>query len=215
MTRVGRITSELRKTPSGTLRAVLGTLVWLLVVLLPRLYRGLFEGVLSVLVTLLPIALLVAGTLLAQRNRRAAEPVLLAAFPIAIALGLSGIEHDVALSTFSPWLMLIAAASLMAYEAVALDSASRRTRHREVDEKPLGEVAPVDPERRRQRLGSVVLGSVAAGAVAVLIWGSWETPAHYREHWGKAAASGALLTALLAGLVGVAALSLVAPGLRA
>jgi hypothetical protein len=215
MTRTSRLVLALRRTQPKTLRLTLGLLVWLLAVLLPRIYRGLLLTPSAIALTLAAPVVLTIGTILARRNRSASEGVLIAGFPVAVALGMSGIDHDIALATFSPWLMTLVIACLAGYGAIALDISAQRARHREVEQKPLGEVAPVEPERRKQRLGTFVLASIATSAIAILIWGSWETPAHYREHWGKAAPSGALLAALIAGLTGVAALAVVAPGLRA
>jgi hypothetical protein len=215
MTRTSRLALALRRTQPKTLRLTLGLLVWLLAVVLPRVYRGLLLSPSALTLTLIAPLVLVVGTVLASRNRSASEGVLIAGFPVGLALGMVGIDHDVALATFSPWLMSLVVACLAGYGAIALDISAQRAHHREVEQKPLGEVAPVEPERRKQRLGTFVLASIATSTIAILIWGSWQTPAHYREHWGKAAPTGALLAALIAGLTGVAALAVVAPGLRA
>src|SRR5262245_10614726 len=139
MTRTRRLALALRRTQPKTLRLTLGLLVWLLGVVLPRVYRGLLLTPSAILLTLSAPVVLALGTILAGRNRPASEGVLIAGFPVTIALGMAGIDHDVALATFSPWLMTLVIACLAGYGAVALDISAQRARHREVEQKPLGE----------------------------------------------------------------------------
>jgi ABC-type Fe3+ transport system permease subunit len=86
---------------------------------------------------------------------------------------------------------------------------------RSVEHKPLGEVPPVDAEGRKQNAGLLALCLVTAGGIISVFWGSWDAPSAYREHWGRSAATGAVTTALLAGLTAACAIAFVAPGLRA
>jgi hypothetical protein len=215
MTQTSRIVTTLGRTPHTPLWVALAAATWFLGVLLPRLYRGVLLTPSGIPLSLLAPLVLIVGTLLFERRRRQSEGLLLAGFPAAVAAGMCGIEHDLAMATYSPWLMGVTVLCLGAYEAVALEAASRGVRHRHVEEKALGEVAPVEPERRKKRMGTVVLVCVVISALLTTVFGSFASPAHYRERWGDAAEAGALLTALVSGLVGAGALVVVAPGLRA
>lgn len=206
---------ERPRTPPATRVVWMGLFCWAVTALLPTVYRAKQLPLLSL--ALLPLApgLLALGMLLMRSQPRAATYTLLSGFPVAIALSMSRLEHELALSTYSPATLLFALVSLGAYAASASQLGAAREPERNVNHKPLGEVAPVDSGGRRQRVGLWVLGLLTAGACAVVLWGSWQPARDYREHWGRAAANGAVLTALLAGLLGCLAISLVAPGLRA
>jgi hypothetical protein len=141
--------------------------------------------------------------------------VLLCGFPVSIALSMSRFEHELALITYAPSSMLFSLLSLGAYAASASQLGAAHEPERTVEHKPLGEVPPVDAEGRKQSAGLVTLGLVTLGGVISVFWGSWQSPTAYREHWGRSAATGAVTTALLAGIVGACAVAFVAPGLRA
>jgi hypothetical protein len=206
---------ERPRIPPATRVVWLGLFCWAVTALLPSLYRAKQLPVLSLVLLPLAPGLLGLGMFLTRSHPRAATYVLLSGFPVAIALSMSRLEHELALSTYSPAALLFSLGSLGAYAASASQLGAAREPERSVDHKPLGEVAPVDPEGRRQRVGLWVLGLLTAGACAVVLWGSWQPAGDYRDDWGRAAANGAVLTALLAGLLGCLAIALVAPGLRA
>lgn len=193
----------------------LGLFCWVVSALLPTIHRAAYLG-LSVwgLLALGP-SVLAAGLWLSRSHASASAYMLLAAFPVAIALSMSRFEHELALATYSPGPLLFALASFAAYAASASQLCATHEQKRAVEHKPLGEVPPVDPELRRQKVGALTLGAVTAGAIVVLVWSAWQTPAVYRQHWGRASAEGAMLSALAAGLLGSTAIALVAPGLRA
>ncbi len=201
--------------PPGAWVLTLGLLAWATSSLLPSIHRG--SSLSGAALALLPLgpALLGLG-LWCARTRAAATPyVLLCAFPVSLALCASGLEHDLALATFSPWILGFALLSLASYLAVACTLCALPETLRSVEHRPLGEIPPVDLERRRQAIGRMTLGVVALGALGLVSWGAWGSPAHFREMWGRAAPEGATLTALSAGIAGAIALSLVGPGLRA
>jgi len=188
---------------------------WAVTALLPTLYRLKQLPLPSLLLLGLAPALLALGLFLVRGYPRASTYTLLSGFPVAIALSMSRLEHELSLSTYSPATLAFSLGSLAAYAASASQLGAGREPERSVEHKPLGEVAPVDPEGRRQKVGLWVLGLLTAGACSVVLWCSWQPPGDYREHWGRAASHGAVLTALLAGLLGCLAVSFVAPGLRA
>jgi hypothetical protein len=193
----------------------LGLFCWVVSALLPTIHRAAYLGLDAWGILALGPSVLAAGLWLSRGHATASAYVLLAAFPTAIALSMSRFEHELALATYSPGPLLFALASLAAYAASASQLCAAHEQERPVDHKPLGEVPPVDPELRRQKVGAWTLGAVTTGAIVALLWSAWQTPAAYRQHWGRAAAEGAMLSALAAGLLGSAAIALVAPGLRA
>lgn len=193
----------------------LGLLAWASAALLPSLHRG--SSLSGTALALLPLGplLLALGLWLARTRATAAPYVLLCGYPISLALSASRLDHDLALATFSPLILGFSLLSLASYLAVASVLCALPEVARSVDHKPLGEIPPVDLETRRQAIGKLTLTVVAAGALGLVSWGSWASPAHFREMWGRAAPEGASLTALGAGIAGALALSLVGPGLRA
>jgi hypothetical protein len=203
------------RVPPATRTVLSGSFAWLVCVLLPTLHRA--EALPRSAFWLLPVTpiALGLGVSLAQAKAKSAPYVLLSAFPVALSVSLSRFDHDTALATFSPLSLSFCLASLSAYGAAAISLCSAPLATRTVEHKPLGEVAPVDPETRKQTFGTVALVGVTIGALWLAIAGSWGTPARLREHWGRAAAEGATLTAIAAGVVGALALSFVAPALRA
>jgi hypothetical protein len=211
-TRLSRVTERI---PLVLWVLSLGLLAWTSVALLPSVHRG--ASLPALAFVLLPLGPLVlgGGLWLSQVRSRFAPYVLLTAFPVSLALSISRFDHDTALATFSPGVLGFALLSLGAYLSAASALCAAPSSVRAVDHRPLGEVTPVDLEARKQTLGRSVLGVVCCGALALLVYGSWGTPAHFREHWDRAAPEGATLTALAAGIVGGLALSLVGPALRA
>jgi hypothetical protein len=210
-----------------------GVLTWAVTGLLPSLHR---EDLLSIgSLALLPAAPLVLALGLwfarfgaraeprtttqsgvhALRSARNAPYLLLAVYPTLLALSASQLDHDTAVATFPPWVLAIALLSLAAYLGSASALCALPAGVRNVDQRPLGEIAPIDLETRKQAVGKLVLGTVATGSLGLIAWASWATPAHLREVWGRAAPEGATLTALSAGVVGALALTMVGPGLRA
>jgi hypothetical protein len=193
----------------------LGLLAWSVAALLPSVHRG--TSLSTAALALLPVGpvLLVSGLWLCGLRSRLAPYALLALFPTSLALSASRLEHDTALATFSPWVLSFALLALSSYLAAASALCARPETMRSVEHRPLGEIPAVDLETRKQRLGRAALVGVALGAMGLVAWASWATPAHFREMWGRAAPEGATLTALCAGIVGALSLSLVGPGLRA
>jgi|GEM_PF-5977457 len=193
----------------------LGLLAWATAALLPSLHR---ESSLSgFAIALLPLgpAALGCGIWLARERNSSAPYVLLCAYPVSLALSASRLDHDTALATFSPWILGFSVLSLAGYLSVASALCAVPETARSVDHRPLGEIPPVDLETRKQAIGKLTLGAVGLGALGLVCWGSWATPAHFREMWGRAAPEGATLTALVSGIVGALALSMVGPALRA
>lgn len=195
--------------------AALGALAFAACALLPSIHRAALLPASAFVLLLLPPSLLALGLWLAPAQKRAATYVLLTGFPIALALSISRLEHDVALTTFSPAVLGFAFLSLGAYAASAVALCAAPLATRKVEQRPLGEVAPIEPEARKQVLGASVLSTLLIGAMFVTMWASWASPAQYREQWGRAAAEGATLTALAGGFSGCLMLALVGPALRA
>jgi hypothetical protein len=156
-----------------------------------------------------------AGLALAPARTKLASYLLLTGFPIALALSMSRLDHDVALTTFSPAVLGFSILSLGAYAASAVALCAAPVGTRRVEQRPLGEVAPIEPEARKQVLGASVLWTLLIGTIFVTMWASWGSPSQYREQWGRAAAEGATLTALAGGFAGSLMLALVGPALRA
>ncbi len=193
----------------------LGLLSWALCAALPWLYASEATQPFDLVALLSAPVLLGVGSVLSQRGHAVAPFVLLAAFPIALSLGVSRIEHDQALATFAPSTLVLALLSLAAYGASALQASHAMVKLRSVEHKPLGEVAQVAPSLRRRNGANLALLTVTLGTLLALAFGSSATPAHYREQWGQAARAGAVVAALGAGIIGCIALSILAPGLRA
>lgn len=211
----GSLRVSIARTPSRTQVATLGLLAYAACGLLPSIHRAaLLPTHAFLLLPLTPLTLAV-GIAFARTRRRAATYILLTGFPLALALTVSRIPHDVALTTFSPGVLGFAFLSLGSYAAAAVALCARPLATRKVEQRPLGEVAAIEPEARKQVLGATVLWTLLIGTTFVTMWSSWSTPAQYREQWGRAAPEGATLTALMAGLAGVAMLALVGPALRA
>jgi hypothetical protein len=202
-------------TPPRTRVIWLGLCCWTVTGLLPALHRAPQQNALSwALLGLAPL-LLGVGLLLFRPYPDLAAYVLLCGFPVALAISMSRLEHELSLITYSPLSLAFSLLTLGAYAASASQLGALHEPERSVEHKPLGEVPPVDTERRRQRLGLLALISVTLASVVNVLWGSFQTPADYREDWGRAAPSGAVLGALLAGLLGCLAIAFVAPALRA
>jgi len=202
-------------SPTRTHVAALGTLAFCACALLPTVHRAALLPASAFVLLVLPPALLACGLVLAPSRRKAASYLLLTAFPIALALSMSRLEHDVALTTFSPAVLGFSFLSLGAYAAAAVALCAAPLGTRKVEQRPLGEVAPIEPEARKQLLGATVLWTLLIGTMFVTMWASWTSPSLYREQWGRAAPEGATLTALAAGFSGSLMLALVGPALRA
>jgi hypothetical protein len=202
-------------TPPKTRVVWLGLCCWVVTGLLPAVHRAPQQNALSWALLALPPVLLAVGLALFRPYPDLSVYVLLGGFPIALAISMSRLEHELALITYSPVSLGFSLLTLGAYVASASQMAALHEPERSVEHKPLGEVPPVDTERRRQRLGLLALSVVTLGAIANVLVGSFQSPADYREHWGRAAPSGAVLSALLAGLLGCLAIAFVAPALRA
>jgi hypothetical protein len=209
------LVASVNRIPAQTRVIWLGLCCWAVSAALPSFHRATQLGPSAWALLALAPALLAAGLLVFRPLPRVAAYVLLCGFPVAIALSMSRFEHELALITFSPLSLLFSLLSLGAYAASASQLGASHEAERSVEHKPLGEVPPVDAEGRKQRAGLVTLTAVTLGGVISVFWGSWQNPTVYREHWGRAAASGAVTTALLAGLVSACAIAFVAPGLRA
>ncbi len=205
----------LQRTPSRTQVAALGALTYCASTLLPSIHRAAFLPRAAFALLVLPPLALAAGLALAPSHTKLGAYLLLTGFPITLALSMSRLDHDVALTTFSPAVLGFSVLGLGAYaaSAVGLCAAARGTRR--VEQRPLGEVAPIEPEARKQVLGAAVLWTVLIGTLFVTMWASWGSPAQYREQWGRAAPEGATLTALAGGVAGCLMLALVGPALRA
>lgn len=207
--------SWLARAPSRAQVGALGALAFCTCALLPSIHRAATLPRHAFALLCLP-PLLLAGGLLALPARLAlATYLLLAAFPVSIALSTSRLDHDLALTTFSPAVLGFAMVSLCAYAACAVALCSTPRAMRKVEQRPLGEVSPIEPEARKQVLGALVLTTLLLGTSFVVLWSTWASPSRYREQWGRAAPEGATLTALTAGLAGTLLLALVGPALRA
>lgn len=202
-------------TPSRAQVAALGGLSFATCALLPSVHRANLLSAASLSLLVLPPLLLGAGLSVTPERKRPASYLLLTGFPCALALCVSRLPHEVALATFSPPVLGFAFLSLGAYVAAAMSLCAAPRAMRKVEQRPLGEVSPIEPEARRQVLGAAVLWSLLLGTLFITMWASWASPARYREHWGRAAADGATLTALAAGMAGSLMLALVGPALRA
>ncbi|MDB4975045.1 MAG: hypothetical protein JWN48_3386 [Myxococcaceae bacterium] len=204
-----------RLPPARTHVAALGALTFCACALLPSIHRATLLPRSAFVLLSLPPLLLAAGLALARERRTAASYLLLTGFPMALAVSVSRLEHDVALTTFSPSILGFSFLSLGAYAASAVALCAAPLGTRKVEQRPLGEVAPIEPEARKQVVGAVVLWTLLIGTLFVTMWGSWASPSQYREQWGRAAAEGATLTALAGGFAGSLMLALVGPALRA
>ena len=193
----------------------LGLFCWVVTALLPSIHRSAYLSTNALLLLGLAPSALGVGLWWSQTRPGASAYLLLGAFPIALALSMSRLEHELSLVTYSPGPLLFSLLTFAGYAASASQLCAAHEKQRPVEHKPLGEVPPVDPEQRRQKVGALTLGAVTVGAMVVLIWSSWQPPSEYRQHWGRAAAEGAVLTALVAGMLGATTIAFVAPGLRA
>jgi len=215
MLTLSSLLTALGQVPAWVRIVTLGGLSWSLCTGLPALYADTSLSVWDGVALLLGPLCLCAGAVLNQRAHRTAPFVLLSVFPIALSLGASRIPHDDALSMFSPATLLVAMLGLAAYGATALHASDLNRTLRQVEHKPLGEVAQVAPSTRRRQAARVLLSVLTLGLLFVLAYSSAATPARYREHWGLAADAGAVVAALAAGIVGCIALMILAPALRA
>lgn len=201
--------------PTRTHVAALGVLAFCACALLPTVHRAALLPASAFVLLALPPGLLAAGLVVARARRKLAAYLLLTGFPVTLALSMSRLEHDVALTTFSPAVLGFAFLSLGAYAAAAVALCAAPLGTRKVEQRPLGEVAPIEPEARKQLLGASVLGTLLVGTMFVTVWASWASPSQYREQWAQSAPEGATLTALAAGFSGSLMLALVGPALRA
>lgn len=207
--------SGVRLAPSRTRVAALGALAFAACALLPSVHRAAQLSRGSFALLLLPPLMLGSGLALTSHRPKTATYLMLTGFPVALALCVSRLGHDVALTTFSPAVLGFAFLSLGSYAAAAVSLCAVPLGMRKVEQRPLGEVAPIEPEARKQVLGASVLWTLLLGTMLVLMWASWGSPAQYREQWGRAAPEGATLTALAGGFAGSLMLALVGPALRA
>jgi hypothetical protein len=202
-------------SPSRTYVAALGALAFCACALLPTIHRAALVPRSAFVLLAIPPAVLAVGLALAPSRRKAAAYALLTGFPISLALSMSRLEHDVAVTTFSPAVLGFSFLSLGSYAAAAVSLCAAPLGTRKVEQRPLGEVAPIEPEARKQMLGASVLWTLLIGTMFVTMWASWASPSVFREQWGRAAPEGATLTALAAGVSGSLMLALVGPALRA
>ena len=162
--------------------------------LLPSLHRGSsLSGAALALLPLGPVLLgagLWSAVSLARpsgrcdgraRALRAAPYFLLCGYPISLALSASRFDHDPALATFSPWVLAFRCWPWPATERSPASCARCPESARSVDHKPLGEFPPVDLETRRQSHRKGDAGGGRRGALGLVSWGSWASPAHFRE----------------------------------
>ncbi|HEX6243280.1 MAG TPA: hypothetical protein VFZ61_20340 [Polyangiales bacterium] len=203
------------RVPPRARVAWLGVFFWAVSAVLPSVHRATqLTNKTWALLALSPL-LLALGLGLFRPLPALASYVLLCGFPVSVALSMSRFDHELGLITYSPSSLSFSLLSLAAYATSACQLGAAHEQERSVEHKPLGEVPPVDAEGRKQTAGLVVLGAITAGGILSVFWGSWQNPAAYREHWGGAASTGAVTTALIAGLGAACAVAFVAPGLRA
>ena len=193
----------------------LGLLTWLVTALLPCAHRApALPAVVWLYIGSGPLVLLL-GMRALQTHPRAAPYVLLAAFPMALALSVAQLDPELAMASFSPNVAALAVISLLAYGASALTLCEGDESVLPTEQKPLGETRPLKDHSRKRHVGQLALAAVTLGGLGATVWGSWATGAAYRSAWNEAAPQGAALTALVAGLASSLAIAFVGAGLRA
>jgi hypothetical protein len=204
--------------PPGTLQGrarlrvlLLGANLWALCAFWPAL-AGRGEGpVLLALSTFsaVPLALWAA---LGERMRWARAVLLFVVFPVALAAVLALRPEARSAQLYGPLGMVLLALSLCAYGAAAAASLDVPAQVLSVTHAPLG-ADPWDappPERgMRQRL-FIALCASGAGAIALVAPTLGGTSVLERA-WGDAAGVGAVLSAVVAGALGIAVLAIYMP----
>lgn len=192
----------------------LGINAWAVAVFVPSLL-GTRE--LGWALAVLPAFLLVAGLTVLRRWPGAAAWLLLAAFPACIGLAVADLPSQGGGPVQDTVALGLAAASLVLFLAVAAGVCSRPGPVRAATLRPLDErQANVDETRTRRLRRGLLLTAAGLGMWAVSVvaptWGSREALV---TAWGRATAQGEVLTAVAAGMLAVASLTLlVAPSTR-
>ena len=192
-----------------------GLSAWLIWVAAPLAFRG-DGGTRELLLAGLPL-LVLCGLYLRLRTAGVFDAALaLCAFPLTLALSLSGFGHRASLATFSPLVLTLAVTSLLAFLASASQLATTPEAVRPGRVKPLAEARLAAADPRRERFQGWVVAGTSLAMLVILIGGSWSSALDYHGAWGEHATAGATLTAVLAGLVGSGSMAaIVGPGLRA
>ena len=162
------------------------------------------------LVLALPLVPLGLGALASQgRTSAFGSDALwwLAVFPAATAAAMLRGRDWVAGDSLSLPTVLLGSASLLVFGAIALSSV---TRIRHVDRAKVEALRVVsgDPDAlRRLRVRQVLLGLGGVGAFALAVVAPYAAPAHWSGQWGEAGPAASVLTAIVAGGLGVVVLA--------
>lgn len=208
-------------TSDAVRTAVLGVNAWAVALFVPAIHGG-TEGALALIEVIAPLAVLAAGVWAlrggaAATPRRAATWGLLAAYPLALALGIVTRPELGALDSYSTPALVVAVLATVAYGAGAAAATARPDAFRAATRKPLGGVAPVPDEPRRRWLRRLLLGAAALGALGLgAIAPSWGERADLERSFGEAAPEAALVAAVIGGALATAIIALfIGPSLRA
>lgn len=194
--------------------AALGINAWAVAVFVPSLVG---TGEVGWELATLPLLLLAAGLTVLQRRPGLSGWVLLGGFPAAIGLAVATLPSQGGGPVQDTVALGLASASLLLFLGVGARVCSRPGPGRTATLRRLDErEANVAEVRARQLRRAVLLAVTGLGMWGVAIvaptWGSREALV---EAWGPATAQAEVLTAVAAGVLAIAALSLfVAPGTR-
>jgi len=195
---------------------LLGLNAWLVVCLVPALFLGL-DSLGSAAATLGPLLPLAAGVAWLGSRRELARWCLLAIFPPALGATIALRADLVDRHVFDGPVILVAAASLVAYVAAAAHACARPRSHKESSAHPLTAKDPVVEPRARRWIRRALLATAGVGGFAMVAIAptSGSHPAR-SEPWGEAAGDGSVLTVVVASVIAAFALgAVVGPALRA
>jgi hypothetical protein len=208
---------EMPRATGDTARvAVLGANAWAVACVIPRLWHDTPGSAAWGPAAAVPLVLAL-GLAALHRHRPAAPWVLLGAFPIALAGAAATVpawpaepfSHVAALS--------LAAASLLAYGAVAARACGLPLRTRPTKIEPLrGPGADPRAPQRRARMRALMLAVSGVGVFALaLVAPAWSTPERLQQDWDRAATDASVFVAVVGGVLGTVVMALfVAPAMR-
>ena len=211
-----QISAVVDGTRGGRLRTlVLGVELWALAVALPAIEHGAPQTG-AILLLLLPLFVLAAGEGLRGPATAWSRGLLLAAFPLSVAVGTAARPELSLLDAWSGALAPLVALSLFFYLAVVLHSFARPAPTRATGWQPVPEAAWTRPApARRVSTGLVVVTLAAAFAATAVV--PFAVPRAALEARFPAAVGDirTLAVAVGGGLFSIALGAIIGPGLRA
>lgn len=204
---------------TGTERARVGLLglnAWGVVFLVPTLHLP-EAGGWAWTAAVAAIAVLAAGLAALGERTALSRVALLALYPPALGLAIVASPELVEREVFDPLTVVLGAASLLAYAAVAARACARAEERKPSTWQPSGTRDPVVEPAARRWMRRILLALAGLGGLAIVgVAPVWTDRATRAARWGEAQDDGAVLAIVVATVTAAFAIgAIVGPGLRA